>query len=146
MCRAQHFLYHSFHLYFIPIAGIGLCHYTNRSYDLSLTCFLGALKVRHHRGELRCYISIFWQSLRSTFLKTYTLVVAHLLRAVEDEKKKAISDDDSVNPTIHDKLDVVHAEEVALGNVYFNLGNIYLHLGDHTQSMDYYVSPDTALI
>lgn len=126
---------------------MGLCHYTNQSYDLSLTCFLGALKVRHHRGEL-CKILTLVQSLRSTVLKTRTLVVSHLRRTAEDEKKRAILADDSANanPTNHEKLDEVHVEEVALGDVYFNLGNIYLHLGDHTQSMDYYVSPDAALI
>eukprot|EP00956_Cyclotella_meneghiniana_P002034 scaffold2256_cov73-Cyclotella_meneghiniana.AAC.3 len=70
-----------------------------------------------------------------------TLVVSHLRRTAEDEKKRAILADDSANanPTNHEKLDEVHVEEVALGDVYFNLGNIYLHLGDHTQSMDYYI-------
>lgn len=105
---------------------MGLCHYNHKSYDLALTCFMGALKVRNHR-------------------------VSHLQRAIDDVKKKVtinsstftspeLNPDNEKSTSSYDRLDEVYAEETALGDIYFNLGNVYLQLGDHSQSMNYFVS------
>lgn len=110
------------------LTSMGLCHYNHKSYDLALTCYMGALKVRSHR-------------------------VNYLQRAIEDEKKTTANTDSSAlpdngNPLVGNtqKLDEVYIEEAAVGDIYFNLGNVHLQLGDHEQSMNYFVSVALVLI
>lgn len=103
---------------------MGLCHYNHKAYDLALTCFMGALKVRNHR-------------------------LSHLQRSIDHVKKNTATDtpslmNDEDSMSNYDKLDEVYIEETALGDVYFNLGNVHLLLGDHTQSMEYFVSIHSA--
>lgn len=104
------------------LTSMGLCHYNHKSYDLALTCFMGALKVRNHR-------------------------VSHLKQSIEESKKTITNgstsssrETENFGSPSYDKLDEVYTEETALGDIYFNLGNVHLQLGDHSQSMNYFVS------
>lgn len=106
--------------------GMALCHYNHKSYDMALTCFMGALKVRTHR-------------------------VSHLQKTIEDARTKAFTDTSkflSMNDQGpgYDKLDEVYVEETSLGDIYFNLGNVHLHLGDHKQAMNYFVSRTSSVV
>lgn len=110
------------------LTSMGLCHYNHKSFDSSLACFMGALKVRNHR-------------------------VTHLQKAMDDAKKavsgtdiSSSSSDENSSTNNTQRLDEIYAEETALGNIYFNLGNVHLRLGDHEQSMSYFVSTHITVI
>lgn len=99
---------------------MGLCHYNHKAYDLALTCFIGALKVRNHR-------------------------LSHLQRSIDNTKNNtSVESSSQVNEedsnSNYAKSDEVYVEETALGDVFFNIGNVHLLLGDHAQSMEYFVS------
>ena len=99
------------------LTGMGLCHYSHRAYELALTCFEGALKVRKHR-------------------------VSRLNEEVEQAKASSTNVGATKKAAIclsFGKLDEIYVEEVALGVVYFNLGNIHMHLGDYEQAMQNFI-------
>jgi len=101
----------------LTLAGMGLCHYSHRAFELSLTCLVGALKVRKHR-------------------------ISRLTG--EAERAKTIEDNfgttsSSIKSFHFFKLDNIYDEEVALGVIYFNLGNVYMQLGDHSQAMQHFI-------